>query len=134
MAATVLAASLASCNHDLLAPLAQTWHLQSVKGVPLPDTIANSSPLIVVTSGTAVTNGDGTYSFSFSGTSDGSAGVVGSDHGRWTISSSTFLFRSSNGVPDYIAAQLTDSIRVSLRGQVVHSSDQTIEMVFTLAQ
>jgi hypothetical protein len=131
MAAIILVASLASCTSDLLAPVTHTWALQTVRDLPLPDTIPNSSPVIVITSGTAVTNSDGSYSFSFTGTSDGTAGVVGADQGHWTVSSSTFLFRSSNGVPDYIAALNSGSIRVALKGQIVHSSDQTVSMVFT---
>jgi hypothetical protein len=135
MAAAILAASLASCSHELLGPITHTWTLQSVRNVPLPDTIPSSSPVIVVTSGTAVTNSDGSYSFSFTGTSDGNPGVVGSDHGTWTITSSTFLFRSSTGgVADYIAALSSGSIRVALAGQIVHSSDPTVDMVFTQVQ
>jgi hypothetical protein len=130
----VLAASIASCSSDLLTPVTHSWTLQTVTSLPLPDTIPNSSPVIVVTSGTAVTNSDGSYSFSFTGTSDGTSGVVGADQGHWTVSSSTFLFRSSNGVPDYIAALNAGSIRVALKGQIVHSSDGTVEMVFTQVQ
>lgn len=133
MAAIVLAASLASCSHDLLGPVAHSYQLQSVKNAPLPATIPNSSPSIVVTSATAATNGDGTYSFSFTGTSDGDPGVVATDRGRWTITSSTFLFRSStSGIVDYIGALTSGSIRVALPGQIVHSTDQTVDMVFTV--
>jgi hypothetical protein len=60
--------------------------------------------------------------------------VVGTDRGHWTITSSTFLFRSSNGVPDYIGALNDASIRVSVAGQIVHSSNQTIDMVFSQTQ
>jgi hypothetical protein len=134
MTTIVLVASIASCSSDLLTPVTHSWTLQTVASLPLPDTIPNSSPVIVVTSGTAVTNSDGSYSFSFTGTSDGTSGVVGADQGHWTISSSTFLFRSSNGVPDYIAALGASSFRVALRGQIVHSSGSTVDMVFTQVQ
>jgi hypothetical protein len=134
MAAIVLTASRVSCSSSLLDPINHTWQLHSVNGALLPDTVPNSSPVIVITSGTAVTNGQGTYTLSFTGTSDGSTGSVGSDQGSWTITSSTFFFRSSNGaVPDYIGALGTDSIRITLPGQIVHSSNQSIDMVFTLA-
>lgn len=134
MAAAILASSLASCSSDLLNPVTHTWTLESIGDVPLPDTVPNSSPVIVITSGTAITSSDGNYSFTFSGTSDGAAGVVGTDHGHWTISSSIFLFRSANGLPDYIGALNNAAIRVSILGQVVHSSNQTIDMVFSETQ
>jgi hypothetical protein len=134
VAATVLATSLISCGSDLLAPVAHTWQLQSVNDVPLPDTIPNSSPVIVVTSGTVVTNPNGNYTFSLTGTSGDSAGVVAADNGQWTVTSSTFLFRSTNGVPDYVAALSSGSIRVAVPGQVVHSSDQSVSMVFAIVQ
>jgi hypothetical protein len=134
MAAALLAGSLASCSSDLLNPVTHGWTLQSVRGAPLPATIPNSSPEIVITSGTAVTSGDGNYSFTFNGTSGGVDGVVGADQGHWSISSSTFLFRSSNGVPDYIAALGSSTMRVTLAGQIVHSSNQTIDMVFSETQ
>jgi len=130
----LMAGSLASCSSDLLAPVTHTWTLQTVGGVPLPATVPNSSPEIVITSGTAITGGDQNYSFTFNGTSGGTDGTVGSDRGRWTVNSSTFLFRSTNGVADYIGALNGVSIRVSLPGQIVHSSSQTIDMVFLQAQ
>lgn len=133
-AAALLAGSLASCSSDLLNPVTHTWTLQTVGDVPLPAAVPNSSPAIVITSGTAITSGEGSYSFTFNGTSGDTSGVVGSDRGHWTITSSTFLFRSSNGVPDYIGALNDASIRVSLAGQVVHSSNQTIDMVFSQTQ
>jgi|SRR6478672_6344303 len=134
MATAILAAPLASCSSDLLNPVTHTWALQMIKGKSVPDTVPNSSPVIVITAGTATTSGDGNYSFTFTGTSDGVQGVVGSDQGHWSITSSTFLFRSANGLPDYIGALNTGSIRVSLLGQIVHSTDQTIDMVFSEIQ
>jgi hypothetical protein len=135
MAATILAASLLSCTSDLLGPVAHTWALQSVKDVALPAPIPNSSPDIVVTSGTAATNSDGSYSFTITGTSGGTPGVVATDRGTWTITSSTFLFRSSTGgVVDYIGALTSGTIRVAMPGQVVHSSDQRVDFVFTVVQ
>jgi hypothetical protein len=130
----LIAGSLASCSSDLLNPVTHTWTLQTVGGVPLPVTVPNSSPEIVITSGTAITSGEGDYSFTFTGTSGGTEGTVGSDRGHWTVSSSTFLFRSSNGIADYIGALNNASIRVSLPGQIVHSTSQTIDMVFSEAQ
>jgi len=134
LACAIISAALASCSSDLLNPITHTWALQTVGGVALPDTIPNSSPVTVITSGTAITDGDGTYTFSFTGTSDGTPGVVASDQGHWTITSSTFFFRSSNGAPDYIGALNTNSIRVSIAGVIVHSSNQTIDMVFSQTQ
>jgi hypothetical protein len=134
IAAALLVGSLVSCSSDLLNPVTHTWTLQTIGGVPLPAAVPNSSPAIIITAGTATTSGEGSYSFSFTGTSDDTSGVVGTDRGHWTINSSTFLFRSSNGVPDYIGALNNASIRVSLAGQIVHSSNQTIDMVFSEAQ
>lgn len=134
VATAIFVAPLASCSSDLLNPVTHTWALQTIKGAALPDTIPNSSPVVVITSGTATTSGDGNYSFTFTGTSNGVAGTVGSDQGHWSITSSTFLFRSSNGLPDYIGALNGGSIRVSLLGQIVHSTDQTIDMVFSEVQ
>ena len=134
MAAALLAGSLASCSSDLLNPVSHTWTLQTVGGAPLPATVPNSSPEIIISSGTATTTADGNYSFSFTGTSGGTDGVVGTDQGHWTISSSTFLFRSSKGVADYIGALNDASIRVSLDGHIVHSSDETVDMVFSETQ
>jgi hypothetical protein len=134
IAAAILAGSLASCGSDLLNPVPHTWTLQTVGGVPLPVTVPNSSPTIVITSGAAITSSDGSYSFTFNGTSDGTDGVVGTDQGHWSITSSTFLFRSSNGLTDYIAALNDTSMRVSMLGQIVHSSNQTIDMVFSETQ
>ena len=133
-AAALLAGSLASCGSDLLNPVTHTWTLQTVAGVPLPAAVPNSQPAIIITSGTATTSGGGSYSFSFTGTSDGAEQEVGTDRGHWSITSSTFLFRSSEGVPDYIAALNGASMRVSLAGQIVHSSNETIDMVFSQAQ
>jgi hypothetical protein len=130
----LLAGALASCSSDLLNPVSHTWSLQTVNGVPLPATVPNSSPEITITSGTGVTSADGTYSFTFTGTSGGTDGEVGSDRGHWSITSSTFLFRSSNGVADYIGALSDVSMRVSLDGQIVHSSSETIDMVFSETQ
>jgi hypothetical protein len=134
MVAALLAGSLASCSSDLLNPVSHTWTLQTVGGVPLPATVPNSQPVIVITSGTATTSGGGSYSFTFTGTSESDEHVVGTDQGHWSISSSTFLFRSSEGAPDYIAALNGTSMRVSLAGQIVHSSDETIDMVFSETQ
>jgi hypothetical protein len=134
IAAAILSTSLASCGSDLLNPVSHTWSLQSIVDVPLPDTVPNSTPVIVITSGTLTTSADGNYTFSFSGTSDGVQGVVGTDHGHWTITSSTFLFRSANGVPDYVGGLSAASIRVAIAGEIVHSSNQTIDMVFNEVQ
>jgi hypothetical protein len=134
MAAVLLAGSLASCGSDLLDPVTHTWTLQTVAGVPLPAPVPNSQPAIVITSGTATTSGGGSYSFTFTGTSESDEHVVGTDQGHWSITSSTFLFRSSEGVPDYIAALNGASMRVSLAGQIVHSSNETIDMVFSETQ
>ena len=132
--AALLAGSLASCSSDLLNPVSHTWSLQTVNGAPLPATVPNSSPEIIITSGTGITSSDGSYSFSFTGTSGGTDGVVGSDQGHWSITSSTFLFRSSDGVADYIGALNDASMRLSLDGQVVHSTSETIDMVFSQTQ
>jgi hypothetical protein len=134
IATAIFACSLASCGSDLLNPVTHSWTLQTIGEVPLPVAIPNSSPAIVITSGSATTSGDGSYSFTFTGTSDGAEGTVGSDQGHWSISSSTFLFRSSRGAPDYIGALNDLSMRVSVAGQIVHSSNETIDMVFSETQ
>ena len=134
IAAAILTGSLASCSSDLLDSITHTWTLQTIGNVPLPATVPNSSPTVIITSGSATTSGDGSYSFTFNGTIGGTQGEVGGDQGHWTINSSTFLFRSSNGIADYIGALNDVSIRVDLPGQIVHSSNQTIDMVFLQAQ
>jgi hypothetical protein len=134
MAAFVLASFLSSCTSDLLDPITQHWQLQTIKDAALPGTIPNSSPVIVVNSGTMVTKSDGTYTLSLTGTSDGAPGMVGSDQGHWSVTSGTFFFRSSNGIPDYIGALNTGAIRVAVAGQIVHSTNESIDMVFAQSQ
>lgn len=132
VAVALLAPALASCGGSGLAQINSSWVLQSVTDHSLPDTLPNTDPQVVITSGTSQTNSDGSYSFTFTGTSGGAAGAVGSDHGTWTITSSTFLFRSAlPGVVPYIAALSPTSFRVDLPGQLVQSSSQTVNMVFT---
>jgi hypothetical protein len=133
LAAAIFVASLASCGSDLSAA-PSSWNLAGVGVRDLPDTIPNSDPVIVITSGTAQTNSNGHYTFTFVGTSGGTPGTVGSDAGSWTISSSTFLFRSSTpGVGDYVAALTPASFRVDIPGLLVHSSNEAISMHFVQA-
>jgi hypothetical protein len=123
--------ALASCQHDLLGTINHSWQLSTVNHSALPYTVPHSSPEIVITAGHAEIDGDGNYQFTFTGTSDGDDGSVGSDDGTWSIHSSTFLFNSSHvGIDSYIAALGSGTFDLTLPGQVVHSTDQSIDMVF----
>ena len=137
VAAAVVAAALSSCGGSDLLQINHSWAQQSVANRALPDTVPNSSPVIVITSGDAEIEGNGTYTFTFNGTSDGVAGVVGSDAGTWSISSSTFFFKSNSSsphIPSYIAALSAGTFRVAMPGPAVHSSDPTVDMVFAEIQ
>lgn len=137
VATAVISAALASCGGTDLLQINHSWGQQTVDNKALPDTVPNSSPVIVITSGNAQIAGDGTYTFTFNGTSDGVAGVVGSDAGTWSISNSTFFFKSNSSVPhipSYIAALSAGTFRVAMPGQAVHSSDPTVDMLFAEIQ
>jgi len=124
-------ASLASCQHDLLASIDHSWQLSTVNGSALPYTVPHSAPAIIITAGHAEIGGDGNYQFTFTGTSDGADGSVGSDNGAWSIHSSSFLFNSSDvDIDSYIAALSSGSFDVALPGQIVHSTDEAVDMVF----
>lgn len=136
LAAAVVTAALSSCGSDLLA-INHSWALQSLSNIALPDTVPNSSPVIVITSGESEIDGDGHYTFTFNGTTDGVQGVVGSDAGTWSISNSTFFFKSTTStphVPSYIAALSSGTFRVALPGSIVHSSNPTVDMEFAEIQ
>ncbi len=127
--AALLGISLASCGSDLLN-LDQNWALTSVRDSVLPYTVPNASQDRVIISGVADLNNDNTFTTTFTGTVDGSAGQVGQDHGTWSITSSTFTFHSSTGV-DYIAALVGSTFRASVPGQFVGSTVPDFDMVFT---
>jgi hypothetical protein len=133
LAAAVITVVLSSCGGSDLLQINQSWGQQSVANKTLPDTVPHSSPVIVITSGAAEIRGDGHYTFTFNGTTDGVQGVIGSDEGTWSISSSTFFFKSaasSPHVPQYIAALSAGTFNVAMPGLVVHSQDPTVDMVF----
>jgi len=130
-AAAIVAAALSSCGSDDLLQIDETWTQQSVDGKVLPDTVPNSDPVIVITSGEADINQNGHYTFTFNGTSDGVPGVVGTDAGTWGISHATFFFKSGQPNSDaYIGALTGNTFNVSMPGAVVHSSNPEVHMVF----
>lgn len=128
-AAALLTASLASCGSDLLN-LDQNWTLTTVRDSTLPYTVPNSAHDGVIISGVADLSSDNTYTTTFTGTVDGSAGQVGQDHGNWSVTSSIFTFHSSTGV-DYIAALVGSTFRGSVPGQFVGSTEPDFDMLFT---
>jgi hypothetical protein len=130
-AAALVTAALSSCGHDDLLQINQTWTQQSVAGKVLPDTVPNSDPVIVITSGEAIISQNGHYTFTFNGTSDGVSGVVGTDAGTWGISHATFFFKS--GLPSsksYIGALSGNTFNVAIPGVIVHSANPDVNMVF----
>ena len=132
-AAAIVTIAFSSCGGSDLLQINRSWSQVSVADKTLPDTVPNSSPVIVITSGTAEITSDGHYTFTFNGTSDGVAGVVATDAGNWSISHSTFFFKSSTST-SYIAALTATSFRVGMPGQIVHSSNPSVDMVFTEVQ
>ena len=127
------AAVLSSCGGSDLLQISRTWSQQSVADKALPDTVPNSTPVIVITLGDAEISNNGTYTFVLNGTSDGVAGVVGQDAGRWTITNSLFIFTTSSGSPDiptYYAVLAGSTFRVAMPGVIVHSSNPTVDMGF----
>ena len=132
-AAALLVSTLASCGSDLLQ-LDTQWTLQSVEGADLPFIVTGTEHDVVITSGTASLNSDNTYVTTFTGTSDGVAGTVGTDSGHWSVSHSEFIFHSTTLGTDYIAAIVGSTFHVTLPGAVVNSSDQGFDMVFAKGQ
>jgi hypothetical protein len=129
--AFVLLAALASCGHDSELGIAQHWVLQTVAGGELPFTVPHATHDIVITSATANIGTDGNYTMTYMGTTDGTPGTVATDHGTWTISSSVFNFRSSTlDGQTFIAAYFTSTFRATIPGAILHSDDDTFEMVF----
>ena len=129
-ATALLVALLASCGSDLLN-LDQQWSLQTVRDTTLPYTVPNASHDIVINSAVASLHSDNTYSTKFTGTSDGSAGTVGTDVGEWSITSSVFTFHSTTLGRDYIAALVGNTFRGSVPGEIISSSDPFFDMVFS---
>jgi hypothetical protein len=132
-ALTVGMATLASCGGEDLVHTTQNWVLTSVDNNALPATVPGTDGQVIISSGTSETNGNGHYTFSFTGTEGGGASmIVGSDAGGWSVSQSTLLFRSStSGVTDYIAAVASGTFRVDMPGQLVGSTNQTVSFLFT---
>jgi hypothetical protein len=132
-----LTASLDGCSSSTdLLQIPNSWVLQTSQGHAPPDTVPNSAPVIVITSGTAQISDNHNYTFTFNGTTDGVQGVVASDAGTWSISSSTFLFRSNGSSPHvepYIAAFNGSTFNIAMPGSIVHSSDGSVVMVFATA-
>jgi hypothetical protein len=126
-------ATLASCGGEDLVHTTQNWALTSVDNNALPATVPGTDGQVIISSGTSETNGNGHYTFSFTGTEGGGASmIVGSDAGGWSVSQSTLLFRSStSGVTDYIAAVASGTFRVDMPGQLVGSTNQTVSFLFT---
>ncbi|HEV7704957.1 MAG TPA: hypothetical protein VGO46_11730 [Gemmatimonadaceae bacterium] len=130
-AAAIVVAALSSCGGNDLLQIDQSWTQQSVAGKVLPDTVPNSDPVIVITSGDAQINQNGHYTFTFNGTTDGVQGVVATDAGTWGISHATFFFKS--GGPNnksYIAALAQGTINVQMPGTIVHSTSPSVDMLF----
>jgi hypothetical protein len=130
-AAAIVIMAFSSCGSDLLQ-VSGSWSQTSVDNKMLPDTVPNSSPVIVITSGEAEITDGGHYTFTFNGTSDGVQGVVGTDEGTLRLSHSTFLFKSST-TASFIAALTGNTFQVELPGQFVHSSNASVNMVFVQA-
>jgi hypothetical protein len=133
--AIAFAAALASCGGDSSLQIPNSWTLQTADGAALPDTVPNAEHDIVITSATANVADNNTYTMTYTGTTDGTPGVVATDHGSWTIGSSTFVFRSSvlNG-QTYIAALVGSTFRAAVPGALFGSSTQTFQMLFSSAQ
>lgn len=129
------AAALASCGGDSSLQIPNSWTLQTAEGAALPFTVPNAEHDIVITSATANVADNNTYTMTYTGTTDGTPGVVATDHGSWTIGSSTFVFRSSvlNG-QTYIAALTGSTFRAAVPGALFGSSTQNFEMLFSSAQ
>jgi hypothetical protein len=128
--AALFAVSLASCMDNGLLALDHTWELTSVQDSALPYTVPNSAHDIVITSALADLKADNTYTITFTGTADGVAGQVGSDHGDWSVTSSTFTFTSATISASYIAALVSGTFRASVPGQLVGSTNANFEMLF----
>jgi hypothetical protein len=132
-----LAAPLAGCGSSTeILQIPTSWTLQTSRSHALPDTVPNSTPVIVITSGSAQISDNHDYTFTIHGTTDGVQGVVASDAGTWSISSSTFLFRSSSSSPHvdpYVGAFNGSTFNVAMPASIVHSSDPSVAMVFVTA-
>jgi hypothetical protein len=132
----LLAATLSSCAGDDgdLLNLDQTWTLQSVEDSTLPYTVPNTEHDIVITSATADLNSDNSYTTTFIGTTDGTPGTLGTDHGAWNVSSSTINFHSQTLHSDYIAGLTGNTFRSSVPGTLVGSTTAVFSMVFSDAK
>ncbi len=133
--AIALAAAVVSCGGDSALQIPNSWTLQTAGGAALPFTVPGTEHDVVITSATANIADNGNYTMTYAGTTDGVAGTVGSDHGTWTIGSSTFVFRSAvlNG-NTYIAALVGSTFRSAVPGTLFGSSTPTIDMLFSSAQ
>jgi len=133
--AIAFVAALASCGGDVSLQIPNSWTLQTAEGAALPFTVPNAQHDIVITSATANVADNNTYTMTYTGTTDGTPGVVVTDHGSWTIGSSTFVFRSDvlSG-QTYIAALVGSTFRAAVPGALFGSSTQTFEMLFSSAQ
>lgn len=132
--AIAFAAAVVSCGSDSSLQIPNSWTLQTAGGAALPFTVPGTQHDVVITSATANVADNGNYTMTYTGTTDGVAGTVGSDNGTWTIGSSTFVFRSSvlNG-QTYIAALVGSTFRGAVPGALFGSSTQTFDMLFSSA-
>jgi imidazolonepropionase-like amidohydrolase len=133
--AIALAAAVVSCGGSSSLQIPNSWTLQTAGGAALPFTVPGTQHDVVITSATANVADNNNYTMTYAGTTDGVAGTVGSDHGTWTIGSSTFVFRSAvlNG-ETYIAALVGSTFRAAVPGTLFGSSTQTLDMLFSSAQ
>jgi hypothetical protein len=132
--AALFVISLASCGDSNLLQLDHSWGLTTVQDSVLPYSVPNTAHDIVITSALADLKGDNTYTITFTGTSDGVAGQVGSDHGNWSVTQSTFTFTSATISASYIAALVSGTFRASVPGQLVGSTNSNFNMLFTEIQ
>lgn len=130
--ALALAVVATSCGSDNPLGIANSWTLQTVGGVALPDTVPNTAHELVITSAIAILGNDGKYTMTYTGTTDGTPGQVASDNGTWTIESSTFIFTSAplHG-STYIAALVRGTFKADVPGALFGSSTNTFSMVFS---
>jgi hypothetical protein len=136
LVAGLIAATLSFCASDGgdLLNLDQTWTLQTVNDTTLPYTVPNAEHDIVVTAGVASLNSDNSYTTTLTGTTDGTAGTLGTDHGAWSVSSSTINFHSQSLHTDYVAALNGNTFRAAIPGALIGSSTAVFTMDFSDAK
>ena len=58
-------------------------------------------------------------------------GTIGTDHGAWSVSSSTINFHSQSLHTDYIAGLTGNTYRASIPGTLFGSSTASFSMIFS---